>query len=165
VASWKPEDYVELKTSLSIRGRQDEIKFERKLLKFYFQSFLLGVPEIVVGFRTPAGRLTTTQTFKTTELPRLVRGKPHAWDPHVCMHWGDVFLNFLQENVPNCETKDEKYDVWRVKFTPGMGVSIAQLDMAGVSEVEAREDRVGFLPRWYFDNLDDLNIPPAALTS
>lgn len=54
---------MELKTSMTIRGPQDEGRFEkydsmissspnkfflsiltRKLLKFYFQSFLLGVP-------------------------------------------------------------------------------------------------------------------------
>ncbi|TFY74424.1 hypothetical protein EWM64_g9588, partial [Hericium alpestre] len=35
---------VELKTSMNIRGAQDEARFEKKLLKFYFQSFLLGVP-------------------------------------------------------------------------------------------------------------------------
>lgn len=35
---------VELKTSMAIRGQQDEARFEKKLLKFYLQSFLLGVP-------------------------------------------------------------------------------------------------------------------------
>jgi RAT1-interacting protein len=35
---------VELKTSMNIRGYRDEERFEKKLLKFYFQSFLLGVP-------------------------------------------------------------------------------------------------------------------------
>jgi hypothetical protein len=62
----KTDTFVELKTSLVIRGPQDEVRFEkcvpslptqvvyivpyadaeyiRKLLKFYMQSFLLGVP-------------------------------------------------------------------------------------------------------------------------
>lgn len=38
---------VELKTSMAIRGPQDEARFEKKLLKFYLQSFLLGVPVCV----------------------------------------------------------------------------------------------------------------------
>ncbi|KAI0342622.1 RAI1-domain-containing protein [Trametopsis cervina] len=150
--NYTPEDYVELKTSMSIRGPHDEVKFEQKLLKFYFQSFLLGVPEIIVGFRTPQGRVVTTQAFKTKELPRLVRGKPHAWDPHICMQWGDTFLNFLQERVPN-RRKGETPQVWRAKFTPGEGVKMTQLDTAGRDEVKAGEDRVGFLPRWYFESL------------
>ncbi|KAF7336767.1 RAI1 domain-containing protein [Mycena venus] len=77
----KTDTFVELKTSLAIRGPQDEVRFEKKLLKFYMQSFLLGVPEIFVGFRTPSGEITTTQTFRTVEIPRLVRGKAHGWEP------------------------------------------------------------------------------------
>ncbi|KAH9942732.1 RAI1-domain-containing protein [Amylocystis lapponica] len=161
------DTFVELKTSLVIRGPQDESKFEKKLLKFYFQSFLLGVPEILVGFRTPSGRLTTVQSFKTIQLPRLVRGKPHAWDPLVCLDWGHRFLAYLKSVVGTDVQKTEdshsraregapqsiERKVWRVKFTPRVGVSVALLDSAGVDEVEAAEDRVGFLPKWYWEEL------------
>ncbi|EGN99498.1 hypothetical protein SERLA73DRAFT_90841 [Serpula lacrymans var. lacrymans S7.3] len=143
----RPDTFVELKTSLSIRGPHDEAKFEKKLLKFYFQSFLLGVPEIIVGFRTPSGYITTTQTFKTLELPRLVRGKPGAWDPVACLDWGRRFLSFLKDTMASSAARD----VWRVKFTPREGVSVALLDEAGVADVEGGEARVGFLPRWYWD--------------
>lgn len=40
----QPDTYVELKTSMVIRNAQDEQRFERKLLKFWAQSFLLGIP-------------------------------------------------------------------------------------------------------------------------
>ncbi|KAI0091163.1 RAI1 like PD-XK nuclease-domain-containing protein [Irpex rosettiformis] len=158
-AEYTPDNYVELKTSMAIRGANDEVKFERKLLKFYFQSFLLGVPEIVVGFRTPQGRVVSTQTFKTMELPRLVRGKPHGWDPHLCMHWGDIFLNFLLQQIPSGKKADKTHEVWRAKFIPGTGVTMKLLDEAEVQEVRAGEDRVGFLPRWYFHTIDDLTDP------
>ncbi|EMD33871.1 hypothetical protein CERSUDRAFT_97807 [Gelatoporia subvermispora B] len=151
--SGQTASFVELKTSLAIRGPQDEAKFEKKLLKFYFQSFLLGVPEIVVGFRTPSGRLTTIQSFKTIQIPRLVRGKPDAWDPTICLHWGNHFLNILkstlQESSSNAEIDEPR--VWRVKFRPRIGIDISLLDREGVNEVQAGEERVGFLPRWYWD--------------
>ncbi|KAJ7761958.1 RAI1 like PD-XK nuclease-domain-containing protein [Mycena maculata] len=143
------ETFVELKTSLVIRGPHDEAKFEKKLLKFYMQSFLLGVPEILVGFRTPAGQVTTTQTFKTVEIPRLVRGKPHAWDPAVCLRWGDAFLAFLKTHLKDApQTR-----VWRVSFRPKAGVELRVLGAAGVEEVVAGEERVGFLPQWYWDEV------------
>ncbi|KDQ53161.1 hypothetical protein JAAARDRAFT_137557 [Jaapia argillacea MUCL 33604] len=145
------DNLVELKTSMSIRGPQDEARFEKKLLKFYFQSFLLGVPEIVVGFRTPNGKLTTIQSFKTLHLPRLVRGKPGAWDPSICLDWGDRFLSFLKGHVGQKETAGPEPKVWRVRFVPGVGVSASLLDEEGVKEVEGGEDRVGFLPKWYWD--------------
>ena len=109
-----------------------------------------------MGFRTPSGVVTTTQTFKTIEIPRLVRGKPDRWDPLVCLNWGDQFLTFLQDLVPSLEDvfhSEKHVPVWRVKFTPRTGVSVGLLDEAGVEDVVGGEDRVGFLPRWYWDEL------------
>ncbi|KAJ7227329.1 RAI1-domain-containing protein [Mycena pura] len=149
----KTDTFVELKTSMSIRGEQDEVRFEKKLLKFYMQSFLLGVPEIVVGFRTPAGEVKTTQTFKTVEIPRLVRGKAHAWDPTVCLRWGDTFLRFLQTHCRAGEDGQEDM-VWRAVFRPKVGVELVLLDKAGVDDVVGGEDRVGFLPRWFWQEVE-----------
>lgn len=55
-------------------------KFERKLLKFWAQSFLLGVPKIVVGFRTQNGSLVRIQDFETQKLPGLVSRGQGSWD-------------------------------------------------------------------------------------
>lgn len=55
-------------------------KFERKLLKFWAQSFLLGVPKIVVGFRSPQGLLVRIQDFETQKLPGLVSRGQASWD-------------------------------------------------------------------------------------
>ena len=139
------------------------------------QSFLLGVPvrvshtrihltsltsqqEIVVGFRTPAGRLTTTQTFKTVQIPRLVRGKPGAWDPQICFNWGQRFLSKLKSILTAAAEDSSSADepsarVWRVTLSPREGVSVSLLDEDGVRDVEGGEGRVGFLPRWYYDKV------------
>lgn len=92
----RTDDFVELKTNINIASQRDEVNFERnKLLKHYVQScqfinqsrlttpllvtladlsrsaVLLGVPLVVVGFRTRDGHLTGLQSFKTLEIPRL----------------------------------------------------------------------------------------------
>ncbi|KAF9533915.1 RAI1 like PD-XK nuclease-domain-containing protein [Crepidotus variabilis] len=160
--------FVELKTSLAIKGRHDEIKFEKKLCKFYFQSFLLGVPEIVVGFRTPAGVLTTVQSFKTIQIPRMVRGKPGAWDPLVCLEFGHRVLSLLKDITRKHSVQAENRQsvpVWRVKFVPGSGLRVNELEAAEVADVVNQEDRVGFLPRWYWNEIQDegsLNSPEGA---
>ncbi|KAG5636955.1 hypothetical protein H0H81_006303 [Sphagnurus paluster] len=138
------DTFVELKTSLVIRGRHDESKFEN-------HSFSEFPWEIVVGFRTPAGVVTTTQSFKTIEIPRLVRGKPGAWDPLICLEWGNTFLTFLKDVVSRRAIPDAA--VWRVKFRPREGVSVEVLDATGVEDVQGGEDRTGFLPTWYWDEL------------
>jgi RAT1-interacting protein len=107
--------------------------------------------EIVVGFRTPAGVITTIQSFKTMEIPRLVRGKPGAWDPLVCLDWGNTFLSFLRGQMEHGRHSEET--VWRVKFVPRRGIIVSFLDGAGVEDVMGKEDRVGFLPTWYWELL------------
>ncbi|KAJ3792974.1 RAI1-domain-containing protein [Lentinula aff. detonsa] len=163
------DTFVELKTSMSIRGAADEEKFERKLLKFYFQSFLLGVPKIVVGFRTPSGQLTSTQSFQTMQIPRMVREKAEdkrispPWNPSLCLAWCHHFLTYLKRTLANpAEDPEEKVQhdyspiptqVWRVSFLPGEGARLVKLDRSDVEEVVNGEDRVGFIPRWYWDKI------------
>ena len=108
--------------------------------------------EIVAGFRTPAGRITTTQSFKTIQIPRLVRGKPDAWDPQICLAWGNQFLTWLRESIRDAEPGIEP-SVWRVKLTPHSGVTLTRLNSTDVRDVEGGEDRAGFLPRWYWDEV------------
>ncbi|KAF8582448.1 RAI1-domain-containing protein [Ramaria rubella] len=150
----RPDTFVELKTSIAIRpgNRNDEAKFEKKLLKFYIQSFLLGVPEVVVGFRSPSGYLQTVQTFKTMDLPRSVRGKSGAWDPTICLAWGARVFEFLRAQIYD---NDDERGVWRATFTPGVGLSIRRLGVEDVGDVRAgdEEDRVGFMPRWYWERV------------
>ncbi|KAH8831598.1 RAI1-domain-containing protein [Flagelloscypha sp. PMI_526] len=145
---------IELKTSMRIRDERDRMRFESKLLKFYFQSFLLGIPRIVVGFRTPAGELTATESFSTLDLPRMVRGKPGGWDASVGLNWGDRILTWLKDRCRNrTDANDNSMDVWRLKFTPGSGVGlrlVSEEDRVDV-ESDAEVERIGFLPKWYLE--------------
>jgi RAT1-interacting protein len=115
--------------------------------------------EIVVGFRTPNGKLVTVQPYKTLEIPRLVRGKQDAWDAQICLSWAETFLTWIRSNVE--AGSDAPGSVWRVKFTPRVGVQLALLQEEGRREVEAGEDRVGFLPRWYWNEMQDRDVSSA----
>ncbi|KAG0202609.1 hypothetical protein BGX28_004925 [Mortierella sp. GBA30] len=93
-------NYIELKTSRIISNAREQNNFERhKLLKFWAQSFLPGIPTIIVGFRDDDGNVVTVKTFKTMEIPRLVRGKDGAWDTTICINFLDSFLNFLRKVI------------------------------------------------------------------
>jgi len=41
--------------------------------------------------------------------------------------------------------------VWRVVFIPKEGVRVRLLDCEEVEDVRGAEDRVGFLPSWFWD--------------
>ena len=85
----------------------------------------------------------------------MVRGKQDAWDPQICLSWGDRFLTWVKDNVDSKSARAAPESVWRVKFTPRVGVEIALLSEEGRREVEAGEDRVGFLPKWYYTEIQD----------
>ena len=113
----KPEDptrpipWVELKTTAepfndNPRERQ---KFERKLLKFWAQSFLLNVPTIIVGYRNQHGYLTRIQEFETQKLPGIVARGEGTWNGNVCINMTGAFLDFLKQTIQGTE------GVWRIK--------------------------------------------------
>ena len=80
--------WVELKTSAEIKNDRDMVKYERKLLKFWAQSFLLGVPKIVVGFRSPDGHLLKLVEHETQKIPSVVKRQGQGtWDGNTCINF------------------------------------------------------------------------------
>lgn len=72
----------------------------------------------------------------------------------MCLDWGEQFLSFLRDVVGKKSRHSEgDIPVWRVRFTPGNGVTVDVLDKAGIEDVIGGEDRIGFLPAWYWDEL------------
>jgi len=128
----------------------------RKLLKFWAQSYLLGIPEVFVGFRSPDGIIQSTQSLATLSIPRLVRGKgPHAWDSGVCLDFAERFLKHLRAvmahdsaaSSPSSSASTGQAIIWRISFEPKKGISLRRLvDPSEIDEVRNGEDRVGFLP-------------------
>ena len=74
------------------------VKYERKLMKFWIQSFLLGVPKIVVGFRDRNGLLLRIEEVDTAKIPNIVRkqsaarGQRPLWDGNICINFTASFL-------------------------------------------------------------------------
>ncbi|KAI9291298.1 RAI1-domain-containing protein [Neoconidiobolus thromboides FSU 785] len=92
--------YVELKTSRIIENEKQQFSFERyKLLKFWAQSYLAGIPKIVIGFRDDNGMLKQIKTLNTLEIPNMVKGKRSEWDPNVCLCFANGFFNWLKQNI------------------------------------------------------------------
>lgn len=91
-----PIKWVELKTSAEMYDDRDLRKYERKLLKFWAQSFLLGVPKIVVGFRSKYGTLERLEEVETRDIPGNVKrlGKG-TWDGNICINFTAKFLDCM----------------------------------------------------------------------
>lgn len=62
-------------------------------MKYWIQSFLLGVPKIIVGFRSRDGILVDVQEMETHKIPETVNARPNPrWNADMCVNFAGVFL-------------------------------------------------------------------------
>lgn len=91
-----PINWVELKTSAEIRDNRGMSNFERKLMKFWIQSFLLGVPKIIVGFRSQEGVLTKLEDIQTASIPETAAKRGvRSWNANTCINFASTFLDCM----------------------------------------------------------------------
>lgn len=70
------------------------LRYERKLLKYWIQSFLLGVPKIIVGFRSQRGILQRLEELETKNIPGMVKRQGKGtWDGNLCINFTAAFLD------------------------------------------------------------------------
>ncbi|KAL8808880.1 MAG: hypothetical protein Q9200_003924 [Gallowayella weberi] len=129
-----PINWVELKTAATPLSDRDILKYERKLLKFWIQSFLLGVPKIIVGFRSKDGILQSLEELETNHIPRLVKQKGKAsWDGNLCINFTAAFLDWLKGTI----TED---GVWRIrKREKATVVEVFRLEETGHGDILSQE--------------------------
>ncbi|KAI0810490.1 RAI1 like PD-XK nuclease-domain-containing protein [Xylaria sp. FL0064] len=108
-----PINWVELKTSAEIHDDRGMSNFERKLMKFWIQSFLLGVPKIIVGFRSQGGILTKLEEIQTASIPGTAAKRGvRSWDANMCINFASAFLDWLRNTI-----NDE--GVWKIRRRAG----------------------------------------------
>jgi RAT1-interacting protein len=76
------------------------VAFERKLQKFWAQSFLLGVSRIIVGFRDDNGILRDIKEFDTQSIPTIAKQKGrNLWDGKFSIDFTASVLKWILETV------------------------------------------------------------------
>ncbi|TKA73508.1 hypothetical protein B0A55_05502 [Friedmanniomyces simplex] len=134
----KPENidqaipWIELKTSAepgNLAMPREAVKYERKLLRYWAQSFLLGVPKIMVGYRTPDGFLTYIAELETQRIPSQVKRGQRTWDGNVCINLTAAFLEFLKTTVVG-------EGVWRIsRKRNGRAIKLVKVEERGTGNV------------------------------
>ncbi|KAF4223740.1 hypothetical protein CNMCM6457_000022 [Aspergillus fumigatiaffinis] len=125
-----PINWVELKTSAEIRNDRDMIKYERKLLKFWAQSFLLGVPKIIVGFRDHHGIVHRLEELETASIPNKVKKLGRGtWDGNICINFAAAFLEWLKSTIKEGGT-------WRIrKLEKSSLIQVFKVEETGTGDI------------------------------
>ena len=104
--------YVELKTSRILKdSTQFTTFYQQKLMTFWVQSFLAGIPKILVGFRSDRGIVKSIEYIEVNEITRITRGKV-TWCPETMLNFGIIFLDWLRERM----WESEENCVFRISF-------------------------------------------------
>ncbi|CAB1456912.1 unnamed protein product [Pleuronectes platessa] len=135
-----PACYVELKTSAEICTPKQRSNFHRfKLLKWWAQSFLPGVPRVIAGFRDHEGVVVSLETFHISKISHLIKNEFNCWKPTVCMNFCCDFLSFAKHVV----TEDNPSVVYLFTWEPHRDVTYSI----------HRDSPYSFLPRWYIEEM------------
>ncbi|KAH7373758.1 hypothetical protein KP509_17G073500 [Ceratopteris richardii] len=94
--------YIELKTSRVIDSRTVERFEKEKLLKFWIQSFIAGVPKIVCAYRDDSGFIKRVELMRTMEITQRVKER-NLWQGGVCLAFADQVLCWLYGSVKENE--------------------------------------------------------------
>ncbi|WWC98132.1 hypothetical protein V866_005023 [Kwoniella sp. B9012] len=145
-----PDKCVELKTNKVIENEKQEFTFHKKLLKHWAQSWLLGIPEIQVGFRDDSGELRSQRAFETEKIPRFIASIPSPrppWTPQPCLHFLHAVLQLVLTHAlptdplvrypPGSIHPEEPLPaatVWRFSFIPRRGCEMYEVGAVGVDE-------------------------------
>lgn len=100
------EFYVELKTSKLIQTDRDDFSFRRyKLLNFWIQSFVVGTPVVIVGFRDNNGIVQKTESFNVMRIPSMAAD---VWNPNDCLN---CVTDLIAQAKKVCTESDRIYSI------------------------------------------------------
>lgn len=140
-----PVNWVELKTSAELTNEKEQNKFERKLMKFWAQSFLLGVPKIIVGFRDQQGGLHRLEELDTQTIPdKVAKVGRNMWNGQTCINFASAFLEWLKVSITG-------EGVWRIRKREKSSVlEVSRILESGTGDILSDtflEWRTDILPR------------------
>lgn len=135
------DHYIELKTTRVVDSPRSARTFERKLLRSWAQSFLIGVPRVFYAFRDGPGIVRSQQEFQTAEIPKLVHnstvsgGGSPAWNGNECVAFYAAVLEWIKSVV--LAGSDEDFTPWRLQFLRGnRSLSLYKLQGAEAEKVK-----------------------------
>ena len=139
-----PDCYVELKTLSCFKTNKHVRNFERyKTLKYWVQSFIVGVPQITCGFREDNGSISHMQSYSTNQLQHVAQVR-NSWDGRKCMNFLEHILTRLVKIMQDVNEVDTVVVMsWDSRFK---SIKV---------NVEEKSDRAT-LPQWYIDEMKHL---------
>ncbi|XP_003737799.1 decapping and exoribonuclease protein [Galendromus occidentalis] len=133
--------YVEMKTSRRIdNDRQNETFLRYKTIKWWAQSYLIGIPRVICGFRNDDGIVERLESYPLGTLAHL--GK-RFWRQEDSVQFLHTFLHFVKKHAV-----DDRITLF--EFMP----SSHKIKCMLLPEHSHEFSQLRILPPWYTDFMD-----------
>ncbi|EFX83760.1 hypothetical protein DAPPUDRAFT_100371 [Daphnia pulex] len=101
------QNFVELKTNKHIGNEMQQAAFNRfKSMKWWAQSFIVGISKIVVGYQDDDGIVSRLETMDVNQLRKQ---STDCWKLNICMNFCLKFLKFVKECIPKDSTSNDHF--------------------------------------------------------
>ncbi|KAH3694174.1 decapping and exoribonuclease protein-like isoform X1 [Dreissena polymorpha] len=132
----KTGSFVEIKTMKHVSTPEENDRFKRfRLLRWWAQSQLGGVQEILCGFRDDEGLVTRMKSFQTRSIPNPAL----PWNQTVLFHFLDKLLTWIKKQV----AVTGEFSINRVVHI------FERSDEKTINHNTTTDPRYQFLPDWY----------------
>ncbi|ESK86829.1 dhp1-interacting protein [Moniliophthora roreri MCA 2997] len=152
VKDWRAGcDWFERRIELKCKLVGTKVPYDR----WHMQSYLLGVPEIFVGYHTWNLQISHTDTIRTAEI------KTHKFDGHIAR--GYRALSSLRSYISREQSNSTDDTIWRVTVDNGRLANVQKLSPSEAETVKKRREdssrtpieRIGIVPKSMIDALRD----------
>lgn len=132
------ENFVEIKTTRRMHHENQYRNFCKfKLIKWWAQSYLVGVPKIICGYKNDRHIVDSIEEMNVHRIPSQCS---EFWSRRQCMNFLQQFLSFVQHIV----TDDDPYRVYLFSNEVPNMISTRKL---------LNRSHFQILPEWYISEL------------
>ncbi|XP_063697940.1 decapping nuclease DXO homolog [Culicoides brevitarsis] len=93
--------------------KQNFVKF--KQIKWWCQSFLVGIERVLVGLRDDKGIVYRVEEQKVSEMPSYAKQFREYWTPSICMQFLSDFLGLVKDVMKDVDSEN---DVFLFEYDP-----------------------------------------------
>lgn len=110
-------DYIELKTTSTLSHKNINTFQNKILLKWWTQSYIAGVPKIIVGCRNEKQQVEALNELRVNAIPGSVRGKV-SWDPQLIISFGNLFISWLKGIFSGVQFEESELYFFELCYDP-----------------------------------------------
>ncbi|XP_008560702.1 decapping and exoribonuclease protein [Microplitis demolitor] len=131
--------FIELKTSRIVDNERQFSNLKKfKFIRWWSQSFLVGIENILCGFRDDKGIVRNLKNYRVADLPRI---SERFWSASTTMNFCDDFLKYVEKTVIN----DCNKTIYKFERIPHSHIIVTEVSPTS---------EYAFLPEWFIKSFN-----------